>query len=70
MPVTRRDFVKNVSLASAGIGLLHPFGLKAKENAAGKLKLGFIGVGLRGQSHLQMCLGRNDVEVSVICDTD
>ena len=70
MPVTRRNFVKNVSLASAGIGLLKPFGLKAKENAVGKLRLGFIGVGLRGQSHLQMCLNRSDVEVSVICDTD
>ncbi len=32
--------------------------------------MGFIGVGLRGQSHLKMCLERADVEVKIICDTD
>lgn len=69
MSVTRRDFVKNVSLASAGLGLLSPFAASAA-TADKKLRIGFIGVGLRGQSHLQMCLERDDVEVKVICDID
>lgn len=69
MTVSRRDFVKNVSLASAGMGLSHPLGLTARTKDK-KIRLGFIGVGLRGQSHLQMCLERNDAEVTVICDID
>lgn len=69
MSVTRRDFVKNVSLASAGLGLLSPFAASAA-TADKKLRIGFIGVGLRGQSHLQMCLERDDVEIKVICDID
>lgn len=70
MPVTRRNFVKNISLASAGFSLLQPFDLTAQSRAPQPLRLGFIGVGLRGQSHLQMCLERSDVVVKVICDID
>ena len=33
-------------------------------------KLGFIGVGLRGQNHLDNALRRTDVEVVAICDVD
>jgi len=33
-----------------------------------KVRLGFIGVGLRGQNHLDLALLRNDVEVIAICD--
>ncbi len=32
------------------------------------VKLGFIGVGLRGQNHLELALRRNDVDVVAICD--
>ena len=38
--------------------------------AAGKVKLGIIGTGLRGQSHLALALRRKDVEVVAICDVD
>jgi predicted dehydrogenase len=71
---TRRDFVKNVSLASAGLlagshvmaGSLIP-GLNLDAKA---VRLGIIGVGLRGESHLALALRRPDVEVVAICDVD
>jgi hypothetical protein len=33
-----------------------------------KVKIGLIGVGLRGQNHLDLLLRRNDVELVSICD--
>lgn len=35
-----------------------------------KIKVGIIGTGLRGQSHLTLLLKRSDVEVTAICDVD
>ena len=63
----RRAFVKNSSLAAAGITLL-PNGLFAKPGT--KVRLGIIGSGLRGQNHLDNALRRSDVEVVAICDVD
>lgn len=61
--------MKNLSLASAGIAVL-----SSKQSLAAttdtKVKLGFIGVGLRGQNHLNNALERKDVEVVAICDID
>lgn len=73
MSYSRRNFVKDLTLASAGLGLLQPFDSSAGAAhipTAQRLKLGIIGVGLRGQSHLAMCLERKDVEVKMICDVD
>ena len=39
-------------------------------NTEEKLKVGIIGVGLRGQNHLDLVLRRKDVEVVAICDID
>lgn len=36
--------------------------------SAAKVTIGIIGVGLRGQSHLELLLGREDVELVSICD--
>ncbi|MBL7736375.1 MAG: Gfo/Idh/MocA family oxidoreductase [Chitinophagaceae bacterium] len=69
MSVSRRKFVKNVSLTAAGLSVLQPIRSFAG-TAAEKVRLGFIGVGLRGQSHLTMALNRNDVEVVSVCDID
>ncbi|MEE9133138.1 MAG: Gfo/Idh/MocA family oxidoreductase, partial [Gemmatimonadota bacterium] len=33
-----------------------------------KVKLGILGVGLRGTWHLRLCLQRDDVEVKAVCD--
>ena len=35
-----------------------------------KIKLGFIGVGLRGREHLRLALLRDDVSVKALCDID
>lgn len=63
----RRTFVKNATLASAGFAILPSGSLFAQQQ---KVKLGFIGVGLRGQNHLELALRRSDVDVVAICDID
>ncbi|MEJ7740157.1 MAG: Gfo/Idh/MocA family oxidoreductase [Chitinophagaceae bacterium] len=35
-----------------------------------KVKLGFIGVGLRGKSHVRLALQRSDIDIVAICDID
>jgi predicted dehydrogenase len=63
---TRRDFLKTTAIASAGAALIPSatFG----DAPANKVRLGFIGVGLRGQSHLELALRRADTEVVALCD--
>jgi predicted dehydrogenase len=65
----RRDFVKDISIAAAGVSLFSPSRLFA-QHAATKVRLGIIGVGLRGQNHLQNALLRSDVDIVAICDID
>jgi predicted dehydrogenase len=62
----RRHFVKNLSLTTAGLAVL-PSGY-AFFKADKKVRLGIIGVGLRGQNHLENMLRRPDVDVVSICD--
>lgn len=64
---SRRNFIKASALAGAGITLLSSHLVLGKDKDP-KVRLGFIGVGLRGQSHLELALRRNDVEVVAICD--
>ena len=64
---TRRDFLKTTAIAGAGATLLHGYPSLAQA-PPGKVRLGFIGVGLRGQSHLELALRRSDTEVVAICD--
>jgi predicted dehydrogenase len=68
--ITRREFIKESATFAAGVSLLGaPLKVFAPEMKS-KIRLGFIGVGLRGQSHLEECLKRKDVEVIAICDPD
>ncbi len=62
----RRNFIKTSAVATAGLGILSSTDLFAKD---GKVKLGFIGVGLRGRNHVQIAIHREDVEIVAICDT-
>jgi Oxidoreductase family, NAD-binding Rossmann fold len=62
----RRTFVKNTALASAGFAILPTGSLFAQA----PVRIGIIGVGLRGQNHLDLALRRKDVEVVAICDID
>jgi hypothetical protein len=64
---TRRNFIKSAALASAGLTIL-PSNILFSKDKDTKVRLGFIGVGLRGQNHLELVLRRNDVEVIAICD--
>ncbi len=66
---TRRNFIK--STGAAGIGLAFwPDVLFGRTGNAGRLKVGLIGVGLRGTNHLENLLLRKDTLVTAICDLD
>lgn len=69
--MNRKEFVKNTSLAAAALAVLPGLDLFAETaKAETKVKIGIMGVGLRGQSHLDLLLRRSDVEVTAICDVD
>lgn len=65
--MNRRNFVKNTSLAAAAFSIL-PSSQLFSQNVKTKVRLGIIGVGLRGQNHLDLALKRSDTEVVAICD--
>lgn len=62
---TRREFIKTSAAATIGTAVLPHVSFASTE---AKLRLGFIGVGLRGQNHLDLALARKDVDVVAICD--
>jgi predicted dehydrogenase len=64
----RRKFVQNSLMAATAISIIPSSRLMANEDK--KARLAFIGVGLRGQNHLDNALRRADVEVVAICDVD
>lgn len=63
---SRRDFIKRSAAAGLGLSALSLPGFSSIKES--KVRVGFIGVGLRGQNHLRLALQRNDVEVVAICD--
>lgn len=65
----RKDFLANTGLAAASLAVLPTTSLFAN-NADPKVKTAIIGVGLRGQGHLDLLLRRDDVELLAICDID
>jgi predicted dehydrogenase len=68
MTTSRRDFVRNVSLASAGL-IAHNSLIKSAP-PTDRVKLAIIGTGFRGESHLSLALRRSDVDIVAICDVD
>ena len=66
--MNRRNFIRNTGLTAASLALL------SKEASAAiadnKVRIGIMGTGLRGQSHLELLLKRDDVDVVAICDVD
>lgn len=68
---TRRNFIKKSAIAGAGVAIVPnlTFGITSSKKGE-KLKLGMIGVGLRGINHLDNVLLRKDVLVTAICDID
>lgn len=65
--MNRRAFVKTTGLAAGALSMLPLSNLFAENQ---KVKIALIGVGLRGQNHLDLLLRRKDTEVVAICDID
>ena len=64
----RREFIKNGAITAAGLIIL-PTGIVFASSDNQKVRLGYIGVGARGMSHISEGALRNDVEIVAICDT-
>ena len=67
--MNRKDFIKASGLATAAMAIT-PTGKLFANMADEKVKLAIIGVGARGQNHLDLVLRRDDVEFVAICDID
>jgi len=67
MNTNRRDFIKTSAAAGLGLSIL-PSGIVFSKDKDPKIRLGFIGVGMRGQNHLDLALKRADTDVVAICD--
>lgn len=65
--LTRKDFISATAVTAAGI-LLLPSDVVFGRTPNQKVKLGFIGTGLRGQDHIDLALRRDDIEIVAICD--
>ncbi len=64
----RRDFVRTSAVIGLAAGVA-PWAL-AHGRTASRLRIGLIGVGLRGQVHLRELIRRDDVEIVALCDVD
>ncbi|MDO6492240.1 MULTISPECIES: Gfo/Idh/MocA family protein [unclassified Cellulophaga] len=70
---SRRNFIKKSTILGTGISLLPglTFGINNNNNNKHhNLKIGMIGVGLRGTNHLDNLLLRDDITITAICDID
>lgn len=69
MNYNRRDFIKTTAVAGAGLAVSPALAFRPPSSESA-LRLGFIGLGLRGIMHLANSLAREDTEVTAICDID
>ncbi|MCE2617009.1 Gfo/Idh/MocA family oxidoreductase [Phocaeicola oris] len=72
--ITRRDFLKSVAVASAGLAM-NPAEFVQAQTAkqhykAGKVKIAYIGIGNRGQQIIEDFAKTDMVEVVALCDVD
>lgn len=67
---SRRNFIRDTTVAGAAVSAIQtPLKAFASEKST-TVRMGMIGVGLRGQSHLEEFLKRNDVEIIAMADPD
>lgn len=68
----RRNFIKNTAIAGFGALILPNslFAYQNNQNSTKKVRLGFIAVGMRGQSHINELILRDDIEVVAFADPD
>ena len=69
MTKSRRSFLQNTTLAGLGLALTPQVNF-ALNNDREELRVGLIGVGLRGTNHLENLLLRKDARITAICDID
>ncbi len=67
--MNRKEFVRNTALATASLAVTPAINLFAGAMKS-NVRVAIIGVGLRGQNHLNLLLRRSDVDVVAICDID
>ena len=67
--VSRRDFVGAVGIGSAAALMATP-GIARAGAGGGKIRLGLIGAGSRGNQVLDTILEQSDVDVISVCDVD
>src|SRR5690554_3195357 len=65
--MNRRNFIKAGSMVAAGVATSSQQVFGTSQNKE-KIRMGFIGVGLRGRNHLALALRRADIEVVALCD--
>ena len=65
----RKEFLKTAGMATAALTVA-PLSRLLGNNSDSKVKTVIIGVGLRGQNHLDILLRRDDVDLVAICDID
>ncbi|MFM7722551.1 MAG: gfo/Idh/MocA family oxidoreductase, partial [Bacteroidota bacterium] len=66
--MNRKQFLKTSALAGASLLAVKPVLSAVGSEKKEKLRLGFIWVGARGQSHVEECAKRNDVEIVAFAD--
>src|SRR3954453_5583576 len=67
---TRRKFIRDSAIAGTAASVIDtPLKVFAAEKKS-TVRMGMLAVGLRGQSHLEEMLKRNDVEVVAMADPD
>lgn len=67
--MNRKTFITSSGMAAAAIAMAPVNHILAAANKD-KIRMAIIGVGLRGQNHLDLLLRRSDVELVAICDID
>jgi predicted dehydrogenase len=68
--LSRRKFVQDAGLTTMALGL-NPMFIKAQSSAKkDKVKIGIIGTGYRGQSHIEMLCQRTDTVIVAFADPD
>ncbi len=67
--MNRRNFLQKSTLAATASGIIPSLSF-TNPAPADKVRLGFIGVGMRGRNHVEQAMYRPDVEINAICDID
>ena len=67
---TRRGFLKQTSLLTAGLAVASNTSAQTAHSPNGKVRVGIIGCNGRGLNHISYYLALPNVEIVSICDVD